>query len=97
LIFFIIGYSWYYGEQKLKNNLHLKYKRTKLNELSLRFGLTQQRQKSIFFVNNQSFDIQSKFSSRFILTKCQICFKIFLIHLKMMKMSRIIQFQIVLI
>jgi len=32
----------------------------KLNELTIRFGLTSQRQKSIFFVNNPRFDIQSK-------------------------------------
>ncbi len=60
LIFFLIGYSWYYGEQQLKINLREKYQRTKLNELSIRFGITSQRQKSIYFVNNQPFDIQGK-------------------------------------
>jgi hypothetical protein len=32
-----------------------------LNQLPMRFGLTHQRQKSIFIVNNQRFDIQSNF------------------------------------
>jgi hypothetical protein len=72
LIFFIIGYSWYYGEQNLKNNLRLKSRRIKLNELSMRFGLTRQRQKSIYFVNNQPFDTQSLFFILFL--KMKICF-----------------------
>jgi hypothetical protein len=32
-----------------------------LNDLPMRFGLTSQRQKSIVFVNNQRFDIQSNY------------------------------------
>jgi K+ transporter len=59
LIFFIIGYSWYYGQKRLKIYLRVQSTTTKLNELPMRFGLTSQRQKSIFVVNNEHFDIQS--------------------------------------
>ncbi len=32
-----------------------------LNELSMRFGLTSQRQQSVYVVNNQRFHAQSKY------------------------------------
>jgi len=60
LIFFLIGFSWYYGEIKLKDYLRLQSMKAKLNDLPMRFGLKSQRQKSIFVVNNPQFDIQSK-------------------------------------
>jgi K+ transporter len=60
LIFFLIGFSWYYGEIKLKDYLRLQSMKAKLNDLPMRFGLKSQRQKSIFVVNNPHFDIQSK-------------------------------------
>ncbi len=61
LSFFLIGFSWYYGEKRLKASLRLQSTIAKLNELPMRFGLTSQRQKSIFFANNQRFDIQGNF------------------------------------
>ncbi len=60
VIFFFIGFSWFYGEMKLKNYLRMNSTTVKLNDLPMRFGLTKQRQKSIFIVKNQHFDIQSK-------------------------------------
>ncbi|CAF1102347.1 unnamed protein product [Adineta steineri] len=58
LIFFLIGYSWYYGEKKLKTYMRIQSTTCQLNQLPRRFGLTTQRQKSIFISNNQHFDIQ---------------------------------------
>jgi KUP system potassium uptake protein len=60
LIFFLIGFCWYYGEIRLKDYLRVQSITAKLNDLPMRFGLKSQRQKSIFVVNNPHFDIQSK-------------------------------------
>jgi KUP system potassium uptake protein len=60
-IFFCIGFSWHFGEMKLKYYLRIHSTTAKLNHLTMRFGLTKQRQRSIFIVKNQYFDIQSKF------------------------------------
>lgn len=62
LIFFFIGFSWHYGQTRLKHYLRVHTTSAKLNDLPMRFGLKPQRQKSIFIVNNPHFDIQSKFS-----------------------------------
>lgn len=59
-IFFLIGFSWYYGQSRLKHHLRIQSITAKLNDLPMRFGLKSQRQKSIFVVNNPHFDIQSK-------------------------------------
>ncbi len=61
LIFFFIGFSWHYGEKRLKNYLRIHSITAKLNHLPMRFGFKSQRQKSIFIVNNPHFDTQSKF------------------------------------
>ncbi len=61
LIFFLIAFSWYYGEKRLKIYLRVQLTTASLNELPRRFGLTSQRQQSIFVVNNQHFDVQSNF------------------------------------
>lgn len=60
LIFFSIGFSWYYGQLKLKEYLRIRSTTAKLNDLPMRFGLKSQRQPSIFLVNNPQFDTQSK-------------------------------------
>ncbi len=60
LIFFLIAFSWYYGQKRLKIYLRVQSTTASLNEIPMRFGLTSQRQQSIFVVNNQRFDIQSK-------------------------------------
>jgi K+ transporter len=56
LIFFVIGYSWYYGQNRLKAYMRFQLRTSALNELSMRFGLTSQRQQSIYIANNQYFD-----------------------------------------
>lgn len=63
LIFFFIGFSWHYGQNKLKDYLRLQSTTAKLNDLPMRFGLRNRRQKSIFIVRNPNFDIQSKKNS----------------------------------
>jgi K+ transporter len=65
LIFFFIGFSWHYGETRLKSYLRIQTTTAALNDLPMRFGLKKQRQKSIFVVNNPHFDIQSKKKSFF--------------------------------
>ncbi|CAF1663758.1 unnamed protein product, partial [Didymodactylos carnosus] len=59
LIFFVIGFSWYYGQKRLKNYMRIQSITAPLNDLSMRFGLRTQRQPSIFVANNPHFDIQS--------------------------------------
>jgi len=60
-IFFFIGFSWHYGQKRLKNYLRIHSITAKLNDLPMRLGFKSQRQKSIFIVNNPHFDTQSKF------------------------------------
>lgn len=61
LIFFLIAYSWFYGENKLKIYMRIQSTTDQLNNLPKRFGLTDQRQKSVLFVRNQLFDIENQF------------------------------------
>ena len=61
LIFFVIAYSWFYGENKLKIYMRIQSTTDQLNNLQKRFGLTDQRQQSILFVRNQLFDIENQF------------------------------------
>lgn len=63
LIFFIIGFSWYYGQRQLKNYMRFQLATAALNELTMRFGLTSQRQQSVYVVKNQHFDTQRKYFS----------------------------------
>jgi len=60
LIFFFIGFSWHFGQGRLKKYLRVQTTTAKLNDLPMRFGRRNQREKSIFVVRNPHFEIQSK-------------------------------------
>jgi len=60
-IFFVIGFSWYYGQKRLEIYMRVQLTTAALNELPMRFGVTSQRQKSISLVDNQHYDIQSNY------------------------------------
>lgn len=62
LIFFVIGFSWHYGQSRLKEYLRIQSTTAKLNDLPMRFGLKSQRQPSIVLVSNPRFDVESKLS-----------------------------------
>jgi hypothetical protein len=59
-IFFLIGFSWYYGQGRLKVYMRVQLRTAELNDLPMRFGLTSERRQSIYVVNNQRFDTESK-------------------------------------
>ncbi|CAF1278754.1 unnamed protein product, partial [Didymodactylos carnosus] len=59
LIFFVIGFSWYYGQERLKNYMNVQSTTASLNDLPMRFGLRTQRLKSVSVADNQRFDIQN--------------------------------------
>lgn len=60
LVFFFIGFSWYYGEKQFKSYLNQQYPRVPLNDLPMRFGLTYERQPSIYLSDNDQLDFDSE-------------------------------------
>ncbi len=62
IIFFVIGFSWYYGQRRLKVYMRVQLATAALNELPMRFGLTSERQQSIHLTNNQRFENENDIS-----------------------------------
>ena len=60
LIFFFIGFSWYYGENQFKSYLSEQYPRVLLNDLPMRFGLASERQPSIYLSDNEQLDLDGE-------------------------------------
>ena len=59
LIFFAIGFSWYYGERRSESLQSLQSIKSSLHELPRRVGQTTQRSTSFVLVNNASSQCQS--------------------------------------
>ena len=54
LIFFAIGFSWYYGERRAESVQSLQSIKSSFHELPRRVGLTSERASSFVLVNNAS-------------------------------------------